>query len=172
MPPFDIPYSHTNRYEEVQLVGSDNRSDSVSPLSITGEEFSKCRCEGFIFNPPLSSQQSQPTALVMNLTPQFNSSHLNMKISARNNVNTNPFAFSFFLFSSRFGATINSTVELITTLNPPSTPISSVIPTLNTSNWFTYTSSNNTLTLRIPLTSGFRGSFQGLYYLYESEINL
>ena len=171
MPPIEVPYSHTNRYTEVQFVGSDERINSQSPQSNTGESFSKYRNEGFIFNVPVNSSPSQPTIHTMDLTPQMNSSHLNMKITLTASSTQNPVSIAFFLFSKRFGSIIQSSVELITTATP-TFPLNQFIPTLNPSNWFAYNSSSNSLALAIPVVGGFRGRFQSLYHLYESNISL
>jgi len=171
MPPIEVPYSHTNRYTEVQFVGSDDSNNSQSPEQIEGESFPRYRNEGFIFNPPLNASPTQPIIHTIDLTPQMNSSHLNMKISATAASAANPFTASFFLFSKRFGSIIQSSVELITTV-VPTYPLSQIITTFNSSNWFAYNSSTNTLALAIPLVGGFRGRFQSLYHLYESNILL
>jgi len=171
MPPIEVPYSHTNRYTEVQFVGSDDRSDSVSPEQITGESFSKYRNEGFIFNVPVNGQPTQPLIHTIDLTPQMNSSHLNMKISITASSAQSPISIAFFLFSKRYGSIIQSSIELITTATPQY-PLNQLIPTLNSSNWFSYSSSTNALALSIPVVGGFRGRFQSLYHLYESNILL
>ena len=171
MPPIEVPYSHTNRYTEVQFVGSDDRNNSQSPNQVTGESFSKYRNEGFIFNVPVNPSPSQPTIHTMDLTPQMNSSHLNMKITVTASSAQNPVSIAFFLFSKRFGSIIQSSVELITTV-VPTYPLNQIITTVNAANWFAYNSSTNTLALAIPLAGGFRGRFQSLYHLYESNILL
>ena len=171
MPPIEVPYSHANRYTEVQFVGSDDRDDSVSPESSAGEFFSKYRNEGFIFNPPLNASPTQPIVHTMDLTPGMNSSHLNMKITVTANSVQFPVSVSFFLFSKRYNSIILSNIELITTASP-TYPLNQFIPTLNPSNWFAYNSSTNSLALAIPIAAGFRGRMQSLYHLYESNIAL
>lgn len=169
MPPIEVPYSHTNRYTEVQFVGSDDRNNSQSPTAETGESFSKYRNEGFIFNAPLNASPTQPVVHIMDLTPDMNSSHLNMKITVTASSQANPVSIPFFLFSKRFGSIIQSSIELISTATP-TYPLNQILPTLNPSNWFAYSSSTNSLSLAIPIVGGFRGRFQSLYHLYESNV--